>query len=49
MNCQNIAKGPGVFKLNSSLFLDEEYQELITNGINETANINKNCNPKTLN
>ena len=42
------AKGPGYFKLNNSLLLDEEYKEKIKHSINEITTINKDANPNTL-
>ena len=42
------AKGPGYFKLNNSLLLDEEYKVKIKRGINEITTINKDANPNTL-
>ena len=41
-------KGPGYFKLNNSIILDKEYQEIIKKHILETVDINKNANPNTL-
>ena len=41
-------RGPGIFKLNSSLLLDNEYQTLIRNSINTIADINKDAHPNTL-
>ena len=45
---QQEAKGPGYFKLNNSLLLDEEYKVKIKRGINEITTINKDANPNTL-
>ena len=43
----NLTRGPGYFKLNSSLLLNEDYQETIKKCIAEIAEINKNANPNT--
>ena len=43
----NLTWGPGYFKLNSSLLLNEDYQEPITKNIAEIAEINKDANPNT--
>ena len=48
INILNIKRGPGYFKLNSSLLLDSVYQENIKQSINETSVINKDANPNTL-
>ena len=44
----NKKKGPGTFKLNNSLLLENEYQTLIRNNIKDIAEINKDANPKVL-
>ena len=44
----NTKKGPGTFKLNNSLLLENEYQTLIRNSIKDIAEINKDANPKVL-
>ena len=41
-------KGPGTFKLNNSLLLENEYQTLIRNIIKDIAETNKDANPKVL-
>ena len=41
-------RGPGYFKLNNSLILDNEYQQTIKESIKEIAAINKDANPNTL-
>ena len=41
-------KGPGYFKLNNTLLLENEYKETIKTHILETVNINKDANPNTL-
>ena len=42
------SRGPGYFKLNNSLLLDIEYQEIIKTSINDITNINADANPNTL-
>ena len=44
----NLTRGPGYFKLNNSLLLEAEYQEIIKKNVNETVLINKESNPNTL-
>ena len=41
-------KGAGYFKINNSLLLENEYQELIRKTIKEVSEINKNSNANTL-
>ena len=48
INILNIKRGPGYFKLNSSLLLDTLYQENVKQSINETILINRDANPNTL-
>ena len=43
-----IDKGRGVFKINNSILLQIEYQNIIRNSINDIVNINNECNPNTL-
>ena len=43
-----IDKGPGVFKINNSVLLQNEYQNIIKNSIKDIVDINKDCNPNTL-
>ena len=43
-----VEKGPGYFKLNNSLLLDNNYQTSIKNKISETVDLNKHANPNTL-
>ena len=43
----NLTRGPGYFKLNNSILLNEDYQEIIKNSIIEIADINKEGNPNT--
>ena len=42
------SRGPGYFKLNNSLLLDIEYQEIIKTSIKDITNINADANPNTL-
>ena len=44
----NLTRGPGYFKLNNSLLLEAEDQEIIKKNLNETVLINKESNPNTL-
>ena len=44
----NLTRGPGYFKLNNSLLLEAEYEEIIKKNVNETILINKESNPNTL-
>ena len=44
----NLTRGPGYFKLNSSLLLDKEYQDIIKKSITEISLINRDANPNTL-
>ena len=48
INILNIKRGPGYFKLNSSLLLDTLYQENVKQSRNETILINRDANPNTL-
>lgn len=48
LDFQTFVRGPGYFKLNSSLILDSDYQNIIKKSILEIANINKTANPNTL-
>ena len=41
-------RGPGYFKLNNSVILDQDYQNKIKQSIQEVAEINKDSNPNTL-
>ena len=41
-------RGPGYFKINNSLLLQDNYQEKIRNAIRETAEINSSANPNAL-
>lgn len=44
----NIERGPGYFKLNNSLILDPEYQQIIRASIIDIAALNNKANPNTL-
>ena len=44
----NLTRGPGYFKLNNSLLLEADYQEIIKSKINEMVSFNKESNPNTL-
>ena len=48
VNFVKIDKGPGVFKINNSILLQNEYQKIIKNSIKNIVDINKDCNPNTL-
>ena len=48
IDTNSYERGPGYFKLNNSLILDNEYQQTIKESIKEIATINKNANPNTL-
>ncbi|KAH3784489.1 hypothetical protein DPMN_162444 [Dreissena polymorpha] len=41
-------KGPGYFKLNNSMLLNDEYQHQIKQKIHKVVENNTNCNPNTL-
>ncbi|MCG7875526.1 MAG: reverse transcriptase domain-containing protein [Candidatus Thiodiazotropha endolucinida] len=45
---KNYKRGPGYFKLNNSLLLDIDYQNIIKTSINEIVRINEEANPNTL-
>ena len=47
-NLKQEVKGPGYFKMNNSLLLDEDYKVKIKRCINEITTINKEANPNTL-
>ena len=40
-------RGPGYFKLNNSILLDEKYQKIIRDTIKSITEINENANPNT--
>ena len=44
----NLTRGPGYFKLNNSLLLNNEYKDSIKKNITEIALINRDANPNTL-
>ena len=48
IDINSYERGPGYFKLNNSLILDNEYQQTIKESIKEIATINKDANPNTL-
>ena len=48
INMENHTKGPGYFKLNSSILLENDYQTNIKNTVIETVEMNKDANPNTL-
>ena len=41
-------RGPGYFKLNNSLLLDTEYQNMIKQSIQTITSVNEGCNPNTM-
>ena len=41
-------RGPGSFKINNSILLENDYQEKVREAIREITNINKDANPNTL-
>ena len=41
-------RGPGIFKINRSIILDNAYQTKVKDSIRETEGLNKGCNPNTL-
>ena len=47
IDLNNVPRGPGYFKLNNSLLLDPNYQNLIKTTIAESAIINTDSNPNT--
>ena len=48
LNFDKIERGPGYFKLNNSLLLDKDYQNIIKTSISDTVNYNNDSNPNTL-
>ena len=48
MDFIKIDKGPGFFKINNSILLQNEYQLIIKNSIQDIVIINKESNPNTL-
>ena len=43
-----VPRGPGFFKINISILIDNDYQTKIKQTISNTVNENKECNPNTL-
>ena len=43
-----VPMGPGYFKINNSILIDNDYQTKIKQTISNTVNENKECNPNTL-
>ena len=41
-------RGPGIFKINRSIILDNADQTKVKDSIRETEGLNKGCNPNTL-
>ena len=48
LNTDSQTRGPGYFKLNNSVILEQEYQNKIKQSIEEIATINRDTNPNTL-
>lgn len=48
INFSKKNKGPGYFKINNSLLLEEDFQVMIRNSIKETVNLNNETNPNTM-
>ena len=48
LNTDSQTRGPGYFKLNNSVILEQEYQNKIKQSIEEIATTNRNTNPNTL-
>ncbi|MCW4346095.1 MAG: reverse transcriptase domain-containing protein, partial [Candidatus Thiodiazotropha endolucinida] len=48
IDIKNCDRGPGYFKLNNSILIETNYQDIIKKKINEIAEINKDANPNTL-
>ena len=44
----NVPRGPGYFKFNNSLLIDNDYKNIIKRSISETARINSDANPNVL-
>ena len=44
----SMERGPGIFKMNSSILLDNADQTKVKDSIRETVGLNKGCNPNTL-
>ena len=43
-----MERGPGIFKINNSILLDNVDQTKVKYSIRETEGLNKGCNPNTL-
>ena len=48
LNIIHSKRGPGSFKTNNSILLENDYQETVREAIREITNINKDANPNTL-
>lgn len=48
LNSDLIKHGPGYFKMNNTILLDEEYKNCIIESINNIVEVNLGCNPNTL-
>ncbi len=48
INLSETVRGPGHFKINNSILLNEDYKANINSAIQEIVEINKDCNPNTL-
>jgi len=44
----SMERGPGIFKINNSILLDNVDQTKVKDSIRETEGLNKGCNPNTL-
>ena len=44
----SMERGPGIFKIHSSILLDNADQTEVKDRIRETEDLNKGCNPNTL-
>ena len=48
LDINKIKRGPGIFKLNNSLLLEEEYKHKIQKAIKDIQELNKDANPVIL-
>ncbi len=48
INLSEAVRGPGHFKINNSILLNEDYKANINSAIQEIVEINKDCNPNIL-
>ncbi len=48
LNISSINRGPGYFKLNSSILLKPEFRQNIKDSVQETVTNNNGCNPNTM-